>query len=93
MVNERDRVESTAKALCFINESHSKYLRRAVEKKKPLEPWLDHDYRYLLNRLLEEVEELRESLEDNAFNPIEIADECKDVANIAWFIYERAKGE
>jgi NTP pyrophosphatase (non-canonical NTP hydrolase) len=73
----------------FLKERLKKFKLRAIERKRSLYPWKDFSTAHLLERLFEEFQELVEAADNE--NVDEIMDECLDVANYAWFIYEQAK--
>lgn len=75
----------------FIAYCTDKFERRAREKNKTVEPWKDSTINHLTERLLEEVNELFDAIMGG--NPEHVMDECKDVANFAWIIYEKARLE
>lgn len=79
----------------FYEQCQEKFHRRAVEHKRSLEPWKDYSLGYLQERLYDEHVELNDEIikrtMSNAENIDAIMDECTDVANFAWFIYEWAK--
>ena len=83
-----DRVMARA----FAEEFHAKFLKRAIERKRSLTPWTDFESIELFERLQEETSELYEAIFEVG-DMGAVMDECKDIANFAWFIYEQAKLE
>jgi hypothetical protein len=77
----------------FAKECYDKFVKRAKEKKRTLVPWKDHKLGWLLNRLEEEYQELKEAIVFDGLDVLnyfnEIQDECKDVANLSWFVFKR----
>ena len=73
----------------FMAECSFKFIRKAEENNRTLEPWKDEPTAYLCERLMEEFKELIDAADGG--DPEAIMDECKDVANFVWFIYEQAK--
>jgi hypothetical protein len=51
-------------------------------------PWTDYDFDYLLLRLGQEIEELKEALED-PLSPNDVIKECADVSNFSMFIADK----
>ena len=82
-------VEHRVMSLAFMAECVKKFERRAEEKNRTLKPWEDNSTEYLCKRQLDEVNELFDAVVES--DPEAIMDECLDVANFAWFIYEQAK--
>lgn len=87
-----DKKDSGSMVHFFADEFHAKYLARAIERKRSLTPWSDVAFINLFERLEEEISELYDAamIEDDMEM---VMDECKDIANFAWFIYEQAKLE
>jgi NTP pyrophosphatase (non-canonical NTP hydrolase) len=77
-------------ARAFAEEFHRKFIRRAAERKRSLTPWSDFEFIELFERLQEETSELYEAIFEEK-DMEAVMDECKDVANFAWFMYEQAK--
>ena len=88
------RLQRWVMAHAFAGEFHAKYRLRAIEKGRSLTPWDSLTYVELFERMGEEKNELL--LETRPVTPDglrRMMDECKDVANFAWFMYEKAKAE
>jgi|TARA_Y100000310_G_C20663127_1_gene805909 hypothetical protein len=83
----------------FSKDCYMKFIISSLEKDKSSQPWTDFDFGYLFEKLEKEGNELQWELDtqngpivfigDNALD--RIMDECKDISNFAWFIYEKAK--
>jgi NTP pyrophosphatase (non-canonical NTP hydrolase) len=82
-------VEHRVMSLAFMAECVKKFERRAEGKNRTLKPWEDNSTEFLCKRQVEEVRELIDAADGG--DPKAIMDECLDVANFAWFIYEQAK--
>ena len=78
------------RARAFAGEFHGKFMRRAAERNRSLTPWVDFEFIELFERLQEETSELYEAAMEKK-DMEAVMDECKDVANFAWFIYEQAR--
>lgn len=83
------RFQCGVMARAFREACQEKFERKAKENNRTLEPWKDEPINYLRDRLEEEKDELFDAMFDG--DPEAIMDECLDVANFAWFIYENAK--
>lgn len=91
----------------FTKDCHIKFTTSSLEKNKSLDPWNYLNLQQLFERLIEEAEELKREIfeQEISDHKIEkdgkffltneklerIMDECTDVSNFCWFIYERAK--
>ena len=84
-----DRIINSSMIHSFSDKVLEKFMRVAKEKGRSTTPWKDYCDRQLMMRLLEEVSELQEALLKGA--PVELMDECIDVAAFAWFIYEQER--
>lgn len=73
----------------FCIQALFKFSKSAKEKDKTLSPWDDHDFEFLRERLRQEVQELDMALFHK--NREGIMEECLDVANFAWIIWEKAR--
>jgi NTP pyrophosphatase (non-canonical NTP hydrolase) len=82
-------VERGVMAHAFIEKCKEKFERKAKENNRSVEPWKDKPTAFLCERLMEEFKELIDAADGG--DPKAIMDECKDVANFAWFIYEQAR--
>ncbi len=82
-------VDPVVMARTFMEACRKKFERKAKENNRTLQPWKDEHEDYLLYRLEEEKQELFDAMIDGEHEAI--MDECMDVANFAWFIYEQAK--
>ena len=76
-------------AQAFMERCVEKFERRAKENNRTLQPWEYEPKNYMRDRLEEEKEELFDAMFDGDHEAI--MDECLDVANFAWFIYEQAR--
>lgn len=76
-------------ATSFMEECYKKFIRKAKENNRTLQPWKDEPRNFLRDRLEEEKEELFDAMFDGDHEAI--MDECLDVANFAWFIYQQTK--
>lgn len=79
-------------ARAFAEKFHGKYLKRAIERKRSRTPWSDFEFDELFERLQDETSELYEAATELK-DLKAVMDECLDVANFAWFIYEQAKAK
>lgn len=79
----------------FAENFYRKFIDKVDSDGRSLTPWRDFDFIELFGRLEEEVAELNESIMElrSLDRSKRIMDECKDVANFAWFIYEIAKDQ
>ena len=82
-------VEHRVMSLAFMAACTKKFERKAEENNRTLKPWEDESTAYLFERLMDEFKELIDAGDEG--DPKAIMDECLDVANFAWFIYEQAK--
>jgi len=57
-----------------------------IDKKYPRQPYLKYSTKFLLDRLDDEVKELRQACQ---INTMQAKDECADVSNIVDYIFER----
>jgi NTP pyrophosphatase (non-canonical NTP hydrolase) len=78
----------TEREAVFFLEATDKFVRVAEEKDRSLSPWDVHEMSFLMERLVEETQELIEGYRTN--NLENMKDECLDVANLARFVYEKA---
>lgn len=78
------------RARAFAGEFHGKFMARTVERNRSLTPWRDLEFIELFERLQEETSELYEAATEKK-DMKAVMDECKDVANFAWFMYEQAR--
>ena len=88
------------KLIEIMVSSHAKFLRKAKEHSRSLEPWKDFGIDELFSRLEEEKDELGlaintflkylSSEKDMKLSIEGVQDECLDVINFAWFIHQRA---
>ena len=76
------------KARMFIEECLNKFKVTAIQKNRSFEPWEKYSKAHLLRRLVDETTELLD-----ARTKEEVMGECLDVANFAWFIYEKMRLE
>lgn len=72
----------------FSDACFQKFEQRVKEGRSPF-PWIHYSFADLFEALVTEVVELGEALKDK--NLDEIAGETVDVANCAWFIYQKVK--
>lgn len=82
-------VEHRFMSLAFMAACTKKFERKAEENNRTLKPWEDHSTSFLFKWLFDEFKELVDA--GNEGDPKAIMDECLDIANFAWFIYEQAK--
>ena len=75
-------------AQTFIDKCMEKFERRAKENSRTVEPWKIYTDHFLRKRLGEEFKELFDEADNG---PEAIMSECLDIANFAWFIYEKEK--
>ena len=81
-------LERGVMARAFIEECIEKFERRAKENNRTTEPWEIYTDHFLRKRLGEEFKELFDEADSG---PKAIMSECLDIANFAWFIYEKEK--
>lgn len=83
----------------FMKECLEKFKRVAKEKRRTLTPWIAYKFRFLIDRLHDEITELdievnqhllKEATEESL---ISLMEECKDVTLLSWFIYKKAGKE
>jgi hypothetical protein len=84
-------LQSGVMAHAFIGKCYEKFKRKAKENNRTLTPWTDEPDHYLRDRLEEEKEELFDAMFNGDLECL--MDECLDVANFAWFIYEQARAK
>ena len=63
-------------------------MKNKLAKNRHKEHWGNYDYRYMLDRIEEELTELYQAVLDG--NPEDIIQECADVANFAMMIADNA---
>lgn len=70
---------------------HSQAMLKKLRENSHKAHWSTVSTEFLLDRLLEEVEELAEALDYGSTD--DIVSECADVSNFAMMIAEKAKGD
>jgi NTP pyrophosphatase (non-canonical NTP hydrolase) len=84
-----EAMKLTGRQIDFTVAANDKFERKAIENDRSFTPWNDHELPFLMDRLIEEVTELIDAYKKN--DPDNIKDESLDVANFAWFVYEKAQ--
>jgi len=81
---------------CFMEAMYEKYQKRVNKPGNTPEPWKDFSEDLLIDRLYEEIDELKAEIthytsysKDNADR---IADELLDVANFCMFLWAKLRG-
>ncbi len=60
-------------------------VRKLIDNSYKANRWEDCSFRYLLDRIQEEIDEVEEALLEQ-YDPSEVVEECADVANFAMMI-------